>query len=635
VGACVDTNKSGCVWTKVADIPASQTSYTDNLGSSSVGVYYYGLHAVDGAGNVGVESAPIKVEKVAPTPSTVNIVARVNGTVVSPSDNNNCGSTLTLVSGSSNTAGCVRTISPATAGIYSLQWLANYPTGAAQSAPTISPASQELTSGGTITFYLDFTAEPVVDNTVDSTVTGGPKCTFDSPDMNDQTVYAVDDQLVWGNTHRVMWQALRYDVVPLHLRVGQNYTFSFYYKGRVDTDISMYLCYNLGWCSQYNSQTNAYSQAPVQTAPYNTLYFPSILAGNYTDWARYTTTFEYTAEMNTHLDSNYKLHNEIGMAVGYNNTGSLGTDFYIDDVQFEEGTQATAYKSPTLLPDIAKGSPHGGPSGSGVLREYFFKNPESQDAVALRIYSNPDHLSPRAWYDSRTDIVKGSPQTLTVDGYEAIKDGQTVYVNAVNQSGQDLYTNIYVLTFNQGADKSTQEIVQQLLTNWQFNINLNEEQKTLIRRDLQRARDVKAVKGLMSAYRKNNNRYPTLDSGTYRKGLSVSAWSSWQSALGNAIGQTLPTDPINAFKTCPAGYSATTCWNSTAQQYTCPDGSRVYQYQSSGPSAYEFKANFEYKNVTWRGNMDIAVPAGDSCDNFIMSIEFKNGQEKQQADQVD
>ena len=69
----------------------------------------------------------------------------------------------------------------------------------------------------------------------------------------------------------------------------------------------------------------------------------------------------------------------------------------------------------------------------------------SPDAVAFRIMPNPAHLSPLRWYQENVQ-VKGSPQTLIVDGYEAVRDGRTVYVNAANITGDNqLYTNIYRL----------------------------------------------------------------------------------------------------------------------------------------------------------------------------------------------
>ncbi|MFA6454566.1 MAG: hypothetical protein WCV70_01765, partial [Patescibacteria group bacterium] len=57
--------------------------------------------------------------------------------------------------------------------------------------------------------------------------------------------------------------------------------------------------------------------------------------------------------------------------------------------------------------------------------------PLSPDAIALRVLPNPEHFSPLTWYKKNLKL-QGSPQSLIVDGYEAIRDGRTVYVNAAN-----------------------------------------------------------------------------------------------------------------------------------------------------------------------------------------------------------
>ena len=55
---------------------------------------------------------------------------------------------------------------------------------------------------------------------------------------------------------------------------------------------------------------------------------------------------------------------------------------------------------------------------------------DAADAIAVRIIPNPNHYSIVRWYEAQG--FEGSPQALVVDGYEAIRDGRTVYVNAAN-----------------------------------------------------------------------------------------------------------------------------------------------------------------------------------------------------------
>ena len=88
----------------------------------------------------------------------------------------------------------------------------------------------------------------------------------------------------------------------------------------------------------------------------------------------------------------------------------------------------------------------------------------SPDAIAIRVMPNSDHFSPLVWYGKNIKL-KGSPQNLLVDGYEAIRDGRTVYVNAANIDLTDnsFYTNIYLLSFNQDVEQATEDIFGQLL----------------------------------------------------------------------------------------------------------------------------------------------------------------------------
>jgi len=55
-----------------------------------------------------------------------------------------------------------------------------------------------------------------------------------------------------------------------------------------------------------------------------------------------------------------------------------------------------------------------------LLWEYLIPVPTTQDLIGLRVYENSYHLSPSDWY-RRNIGVQGSPSSLTVDGYQAIK----------------------------------------------------------------------------------------------------------------------------------------------------------------------------------------------------------------------
>lgn len=81
----------------------------------------------------------------------------------------------------------------------------------------------------------------------------------------------------------------------------------------------------------------------------------------------------------------------------------------------------------------------------------------SADAIAVRVIPNPKHLSAERWYSDQN--FSGSPQSITVDGYEAVRDGRTVYVNVGNADSGNLYTNIYLISYNQSAESETVDIL--------------------------------------------------------------------------------------------------------------------------------------------------------------------------------
>ena len=78
--------------------------------------------------------------------------------------------------------------------------------------------------------------------------------------------------------------------------------------------------------------------------------------------------------------------------------------------------------------------------------------------------------------------TKGSPQTMTVDGYQAIRDGRTVYVGAPNLGMSALFSNIYLISYSQNASTQTQEVFNRILDPaktlglWRFNIDFTNHQ---------------------------------------------------------------------------------------------------------------------------------------------------------------
>lgn len=242
-------------------------------------------------------------------------------------------------------------------------------------------------------------------------------------------------------------------------------------------------------------------------------------------------------------------------------------------------------------------------TSEGILRQYLFTygsdNQElKKDGIGIRVAANPLHLSPEDWYAWRK--FNGNPKPITVDGYQALQDGNTTYVAAANilAPGQSIYSNIYLISRNPDASPVTVGIYDQMVKTLAFNINLTSEVsnvcevgndptvygtgqfldphvtskaiacstdatclaysndthcgsfKKKLARDTVRIADYQKMSRRIESYRLTHNSYPKLDAGTFLQGFSTSRWNSWVNELSRDIATTLPTDPVNVFMTC-------------------------------------------------------------------------------------
>ncbi|MCD4693882.1 putative Ig domain-containing protein [bacterium] len=274
------------------------------------------------------------------------------------------------------------------------------------------------------------------------------------------------------------------------------------------------------------------------------------------------------------------------------------------------------------------------------------------DAIGIRVIPNPGHLDPQVWYNR--NFFTGSPSRMKVDGYEAIRDGRSVYVNVGNEiNPTTLETYIYIISYNQDVEPVTVAIYEQMLDNWKFNTNINDfgicgissiicksneecssdyeclndkcafpagdepachidpdcpdgifcnSQKARVTRDVKRLAELTLIEERLAEYRNAKGQYPVLSSGSYLPYKTISTWPSWQDELGRMLGMAIPVDPVNALGDCGSdNYSPVTCWDKDAISFagdlvTTPYdflGGRIYFYNTTDPYNYELCAAME------------------------------------------
>ncbi|MBN2884572.1 hypothetical protein JXE04_01460 [Patescibacteria group bacterium] len=244
------------------------------------------------------------------------------------------------------------------------------------------------------------------------------------------------------------------------------------------------------------------------------------------------------------------------------------------------------------------------------------------DAIAVRILPNPNHYSAARWYKSQG--FSGSPQALLVDSYDAVRDGRTVYVNAANISGNTIYTNIYLISYNQDPNIKTVDVLGQIVDHWQFNSNLSgvgscsistlscndnnecgqglecssnssasgrcqliendncytdddcpqglycDNLRSMVARDVRRLGVLGNLREALAVFKQINNKYPVLSAGTYVPLNSLSVWPSWQALFLPQIGVSQrEIDSINRLGICD-GFDSITCWNKETQNFADP-----------------------------------------------------------------
>jgi len=284
------------------------------------------------------------------------------------------------------------------------------------------------------------------------------------------------------------------------------------------------------------------------------------------------------------------------------------------------------------------------PGRDELVKEFLFlfepghsPSAEAEDVIGMRVYENENNLSPLAWYNEQFPGAP-APQSIIIDGYQAVRYGRSVYVAAANITDctdiLDLpvdcsdpgaavgarYHNIYLISYNEGALPDTIEVYNRMLDSWEFNINLLGDSKPALQRDFKRVTDLQDVYAKLLQYKDLHGTFPRLEGGTFIQGMTLSKWPSWQDTLGQLAGGNLPIDPKNDFDPlfddgsglCNSNdYNQNTCWKDTdPRRYQCPADSHVYQYMVIGDgNESALYAQMEYIGP---GNL-IQLAVGDPC----------------------
>ncbi len=263
-------------------------------------------------------------------------------------------------------------------------------------------------------------------------------------------------------------------------------------------------------------------------------------------------------------------------------------------------------------------------------REYLFPNSNNnKEAVGIRVYPNPERLSVAEWYKKRTDITKGNLSSIKIDGYDAGVDGTTTYVSALRRTGannENIYSNIYVLTYPSTGGQLLKDIVKQLIDSWEFNTNFPTgadtkiEEKAKLFRDLTRLRDMAKIKGFLADYYQAKSDYIKIKGGSFVVGKTFSTWPSWQSVLGSELKQSLPVDPVNELKVngvaCVVGASNfNSCITDAVRELSCPSGPQVYSYSYDKGTTppVNVDTNYEVKGITWKGRNPQEILINSAC----------------------
>ncbi len=138
----------------------------------------------------------------------------------------------------------------------------------------------------------------------------------------------------------------------------------------------------------------------------------------------------------------------------------------------DEGEDGTDDDLPALETEIDVTSL----AGQNIIQELIFKVSGTNDAIGVRVLQNPEYLTPAKWFKEQGFTGSATPTEL--DGYEAVRAGNTIYAAATNigEVGgiTKIFPNIYVISYNNDAKNASKQVFEKILKNFRFNSNTDE-----------------------------------------------------------------------------------------------------------------------------------------------------------------
>ncbi|MDO8509636.1 MAG: VWA domain-containing protein, partial [bacterium] len=277
----------------------------------------------------------------------------------------------------------------------------------------------------------------------------------------------------------------------------------------------------------------------------------------------------------------------------------IGTGYFNFSTYYcaDNGSTGTYDDLPYMKPAVQVGDNI--VSISSTLKQFLFTGDKTYDSsgIAIKIFPNTEHLSLNQWLKNSQEFggqnfANIAVQNLKVDGYNAVSDGNNIYVDALNFNFDGppkgkLFSNIYLFSISDPASAETRAVFDQMIKNLRFNANLTNYgycgasmdnpgvdfkcttdfdcangqmcsvQTDKLKRDYLRLQDLGTIEKSLINYNTQNKKYPDMSAGSYLVGQTVSTWSSSWGSLGTTLGAgALPVDQINRLG--PAGTCAST-----------------------------------------------------------------------------